>query len=544
MKQTSIKIKYSIIFSVIALFIVLLAVMNSRLINKIESELISFSDNFNPAISAVLNADRDLYQARVAELKALSSAPGSEQANNYQKDYEDNAQQAYDRMLSYKNDMKAFPQIISQLTEFDTAFNNWKDASEKVFDKLASGDLNGAKLISNTESATTFSALRDFYDIAGESADKVSKSQSETALAEVHQQEFILLIISILVIVSSIGIGYYGPKMMSDSLEELKQNIIELDSGDGDLSKRIKSTRRDEIGDVSRALDSFIDKLSGLISAIKTQSSHLKSEVGGLTVGAQTIKSTSLQQSQSVEHISSALSEMEATISEVSENAAMTSNEVEQVSKLTEKGTVITTKAVDEITKLSKSVSDAAEVILKLSENSSNIASVLNVIRGIAEQTNLLALNAAIEAARAGEQGRGFAVVADEVRTLASRTQQSTEDIQAMIKTLQEGVQGAVDSINQGSEVTESAVSLSHQTLDALQQIAKASKIVSDVANKTADATERQRDVSEQVTEYLVTLSHDTQENINVADNNEKAARGTSQLAASLSESVSSFKLQ
>ena len=113
-----------------------------------------------------------------------------------------------------------------------------------------------------------------------------------------------------------------------------------------------------------------------------------------------------------------------------------------------------------------------------------------------------------------------------------------------MIKTLQEGVQGAVDSINQGSKVTESAVSLSHQTLDALQQIAKASKIVSDVANKTADATGRQRDVSEQVTEYLVKLSNDTQENINVADNNEKAARGTSQLAASLSKSVSSFKLQ
>lgn len=543
MNFNSIRVRYTAAFCSIAAFFIILVFMNNSLISKTENGMNLFGLTFNPAISAVINADRDLYQARVAELQILASSNNREAANRFLEDYQENAQQAFDRMQKYKQLLSIYPDITSKLRGFETGFNNWKSLSTNVFTLAQNGQLAEAKALSDGDSKKAFSDLRDFYDIAGEAADNKSKKLSEDIQNEVSASQTVLTTISIVVILFTLIVGVTAPKAMADALNNLSTKLKGLNSGDGDLTRRINSSRKDEIGQVADDFDELINGLAELIKSIVDQSGELILGVDGLDNGAQNIQRTSEQQTESVQLIATAVNEMSYAIKEVAENAQLTANEVQEVNQLTQAGSRITSNAVEEINSLSVTVENAANVILKLSENSANIASVLDVIRGIAEQTNLLALNAAIEAARAGEQGRGFAVVADEVRSLASKTQDSTENIQKMIESLQNGVKEAVDSINKGNEATKSTVELSQQTLDALDKIASASSRVSDAASQTATATEEQSQVAQDVSKNLTVLSDHTNSNFQVAEQNGEQATNTMGLATALSDSVTRFKL-
>ncbi|GAA5130943.1 methyl-accepting chemotaxis protein [Thalassotalea piscium] len=349
--------------------------------------------------------------------------------------------------------------------------------------------------------------------------------------------------IGIIVILLTVSLGIFAPKAMADALDNLTKQLNALNTSDGDLTKRINSTRKDEIGDVANSFDNFIDGLAELIQSIIIQTNAVIEGVNKLNDGAHQIEGTSLKQTDSVDAIVTAINEMSYAIKEVAQNANLTAEEVNKVNLLTADGTQITGEAVKEIQGLSDTVKNATDVILKLSENSSDIASVLDVIRSIAEQTNLLALNAAIEAARAGEQGRGFAVVADEVRTLAARTQQSTQDIQVMIETLQKGVKEAVTAINLGNEATKTSVDLSERTLDAFAKISTASQNVIEASSQTATATEEQSQVAEDVSKNITELSDQTSSNYQVAKNNGSDASTILGLAQELNSSVSRFKL-
>lgn len=539
----SISVRYSAMFSSVAIIFVISVVMNFTLISDTQESLIRFGSHFNPAISAVINADRDLYQAKVAELKMLESKANSEQAQAHYKDYSENAQQAFDRMQKYKTLMADYPDLLQKLTGFETAFEQWKQASNKVFILVNNQQREEAILQSEGAAQLSFDRLRTFFDIAGESADEKSLSVTDETVSYVEKGQNILLGVSLFVVFVILFTGIAGPRAMSNALLDLSLKLKALSSGDGDLSKRIKSTRKDEIGQVANNFDEFVDGLSILIKSIIDQSSQVIDGVDHLDNGVREINKISGHQLSSVDMVVTAMQEMSYAISEMAKNAQLTSQELAEVKQLTDEGSKITINAVTEIKGLSETVGQAAQVIEKLSVNSSDISSVVDVIRGIAEQTNLLALNAAIEAARAGEQGRGFAVVADEVRSLASKTQQSTQSIQKMIEALQKGVKEAVNSISQGNTATQTSVEFSQLTLNALDKIAAAATRVSDVAAQTATATEQQRIVAAEISQNLTEMSQQTKSNHDVSQENGNLAESTKTLAIALNKSVTRFKL-
>ena len=538
-----IRVRYTLIFSSLAVFFIVLVVMNYSLVSKTEQSLVRFGSNFNPAISSVINADRDLYQAKVAELEMLASEPNSQQAKDNYKDYQENAKQAFDRMQKYKQLMSEYPDVLAKLTQFETSFKDWSAQSNQVFTLVNNGQINEAIIQSRGIAHQSFEKLRDFYNIAGEQADKKSLLVSKETIAAVDQRQTILAVISAIVVILTLLTGFAAPKAMADALEDLSSKLKGLNSGDGNLTQRIKSKRKDEIGVVANDFDEFIDSLVVLIKSIVEQSSQVIKGVDHLDDGAKNISHTSEQQLQSVEMIVTAVNEMSYAISEVAKNAQLTSTDTQEVNRLATEGSEITNNAVQEIKGLSDTVAEAATVISKLADNSKDIASVLDVIRGIAEQTNLLALNAAIEAARAGEQGRGFAVVADEVRNLASKTQQSTENIHLMIEALHQGVEQAVTSINKGNAATQVSVELSEQTLQALDKIQAASNRVADVAAQTATATEEQSQVADDLSKNLTVMSDQTKANFDVSHENSQLAESTMKLATTLSDSVTRFRL-
>ena len=544
MNTHTIRVRYTALFCTLGICLTILVLMNNSLVSTTEASLVRFGSNFNPAISSVINADRDLYQAKVAELKVFDQGISSAQIDAHFADYQENAKQAFDRFVAYKQLMSDYPDVINKLKGFDQSYNLWLSESTQVFTLIRNNQLSEAKKHSNGVSDSTFNELREFYNLAGELADKKSTSVSEETISTVDNRIVILSIISGIIVILTFAVGIAAPKAMADALHNLSDKLRAINSGDGDLTRRIHSKRKDEIGQVANDLDAFIDTLAVLIKSIVDQSSQVITGVGELDSGAKEIKETSEQQLLSVEMIATAVNEMSYAIAEVAKNAQLTSTEIMEVNNLANEGTGITNEAVNEIQGLSVTVEEATAVILKLSENSQNIASVLDVIRGIAEQTNLLALNAAIEAARAGEQGRGFAVVADEVRTLASRTQQSTEDIQVMIEALKIGVDNAVTAIGKGNSATKTSVELSQKTLEALEKISEASNRVSDVAAQTATATEEQSQVSDDVSKNLTVMSDQTKVNHDVADKNSHSSETTMQLATALSDSVTRFKLE
>ncbi|KZN47043.1 methyl-accepting chemotaxis protein [Pseudoalteromonas luteoviolacea] len=543
MNLKSLQVKYSMLFIAISVFFIVVVSINLFLISKTERSLDEVGNKFNPAISAVINADRDLYQALSAEQHVLYITELQAGYQTLYAAYQENAQQALDRMNKYRAFMADYPSALAPLRGFDSQYRIWLSDSQKVFDLIRQGERDAAIVQSEGAATQSFNALRDYFNVAGEAADKISSRVSSESISEVNSTLTVILIFSAIVIAMIIAIGLIAPKKMANALNDLVYQLRDMSKGDGDLTKRINSTREDELGDVAREFDNFVAGLSELIRTIVDETVAVTNGVEALERGSKSIHDTCSNQLQAIEVIVTAVNEMSYAIKEVAENASSTAQDLSDVNQLTDEGTKVTNKTVAEINQLSDIIATASQTISKVSEDSTNITSVLDVIRGIAEQTNLLALNAAIEAARAGEQGRGFAVVADEVRTLASKTQQSTENIHEMIANLQQGVDQAVTSIEKGNDSTQSTVECSAQTLESLGEIATASQRVSDMALQTATATEEQSKVTDDISSNLTRMSEGTRENFDTAVENESVADQAMASASKLRQAVGGFKL-
>lgn len=539
----SIRVKFSLMFAIMATALIVMAVTDAMQNRTTLKQMQEFSQRFNPAISAILNADRDLYQAQLSEEVLLRPELSNENRKSEIDNWQENVDQARDRMGEFKNYLQDHLEVIKSTSGFEAQFSLWYQASSEVINAVKNNDLEQARQLHENKSKKEFKALRSIYNAAGEAADNRVKELDLQASEQATTQTQVSVTIATLVAFVALVIAYFGPKIIVNAIRDITDRIKDIVDGDGNLTQRIPITRQDEIGELANAFNLFVAQLQQMVIAIISQTKDVSQTVENLATKSTTTIGISYEQEQFVDTIVTAVNEMSAAVREVASNALHTATEITKVNDQTIEGKNILTQSVNHIQQLSESVKQAVAVIEKLSVNSANIASVLDVIRSIAEQTNLLALNAAIEAARAGEQGRGFAVVADEVRTLASRTETSTQDIQRMIEELQRGVNDAVKSIESGASLTNSTVTLASQTQDALDEILNSTSKVSEMSTQTATATEEQTHVTEEINRNLTELSDKTRYCNTVIQETQQIVVNTQTICSNLQKEVSRFKV-
>lgn len=312
---------------------------------------------------------------------------------------------------------------------------------------------------------------------------------------------------------------------------------------DGDFTNKLDDSSNDEFGELAGSVNNLIDSLKGLISGITSRAAQLAAASEQTsTVTSQTTESIQDQKSQ-VGQVAAATTEMHSTSQMVTQSAEDTLSQISHADAEAEKVKAISLENKRTIEVLAHDVDEAAQVINKLHQDSASIGGILDVIRGVADQTNLLALNAAIEAARAGEQGRGFAVVADEVRTLASRTQESTQEINAMIEVLQAGAEKAVTVMTQGKEQTTVCVEQTEKATQALDLITEAVHKAHDVSSQIEQSAREQNVVSQEISEKLETIVGIAEETAVGAQQTSDSSGEVAKLAEELQASIQQFKV-
>ena len=435
---------------------------------------------------------------------------------------------------------KELEDVLSQLGTIEQEHVNYHRHVNEAFDLIERGRLAEAEKL----------ALKAEHE--GQRLDEelnsllvVVEKFTEAAVLTVEEEEHTALVgmfaIAGASIVIGLGLGIWISGGIRRSLSETNRVIQDI-AEHKNLSLRVPEGK-DELGEMGANFNGMMASMEGVIHQVASASTQLASAAEELSaVTTQSRTAVECQKSET-DQVATAMNEMTASMHEVAQNAAEAAKAVSDADREAARSHEIVAGSIDSIRSLAGEIDNASNVIERLAGDSESIGSVLDVIKGIAEQTNLLALNAAIEAARAGEQGRGFAVVADEVRTLAQRTQESTNEIQQTIEKLQARAKEAVSVMSHGSERAASSLEQVAQGNDSLDNIIAAVATITDMTTQIASASEEQSMVSEEINRSIVSISDVSAEVATGAGQTEIASHDIAKLASDLRETVEQFKV-
>ena len=432
--------------------------------------------------------------------------------------------------------------LYSSLKEYvDVLENNIKGSNSLAANKkrlIDSITLTQSEL-AQSEQATKM-ALNQIDELVNQASDVAFKLQ-QGVRSDVDSANLWTWVGMVIATLLAIVIAIITVSRITKPLAEVNR-ILDIVAS-GDMTQRLDDSAKDEFGELSKSCNTLIDSLRSLIKGIISRSTQLAAaseQTSAITSeSSQAIRN---QQAQ-VEQAATATTEMSSTSQTVSNSAQQALSEIKNADKEAERVKGISNNNKATIEQLAREVDDASQVINKLHQDSASIGSILDVIRGIADQTNLLALNAAIEAARAGEYGRGFAVVADEVRSLASKTQESTQEIQSMIESLQTGAEAAVTAMSKGKQRAVSCVEQTDLASSALDSITFAVSQAHDVSEEISTAALEQQQVAQEISERLESIVAIAEQTAEGANQTNISSSEVAKLAEELRLSVDEFKV-
>lgn len=416
--------------------------------------------------------------------------------------------------------------------------------SQKVGIKTIAGNLLANKEFSLNESnwlgenyfvASDYIPELDWYFIAEIPQSEVYDALNTASRNSLLTTFFVALVFILLSVVVAKGI--------SAPILQISRLLNEVAQGQGDLTQRLPEGSKDELGALAKSFNAFIGQLQLIIQQIVGNCQQLLVSVEEVNGLSQRTSADLLKQNDKTVQVATAITQMGATIEDIARNASDAADAAEQAAVKVNEGNSVVGNTISYIEKLSTEMQTSGDAINELATHTVEIGSILSVIKGISEQTNLLALNAAIEAARAGEQGRGFAVVADEVRSLSLRTQTSTQEIQSMIQKLQEGSNSAVNTIESGKKQTELSVEASTRAGDALVAIDSSVKLIKDMSFQMATATEEQSVVVNDISANVSEINNVTKSSTQAAEQTLTACIQLRHLTEELEQLVNKFKV-
>ncbi|GGE91788.1 methyl-accepting chemotaxis protein [Pseudoalteromonas gelatinilytica] len=464
---------------------------------------------------------------------------------NIQKEFEALAKQA-DEYFVVLTDLAESEEDKEDAKVLIASFNNWVTGAnneDALFDSYrdqlsaeALADQLTEELEVDVDNADAY-----FEEIA-EEADAFSDNADEKAAEVLNQAFFGILSLTAIAIVIGALVLFISYKTVLAPIDTLLNSMESIAEGEGDLTQRVDASSKDELGQLARAFNQFVYKVQMLVKEISAATDEIVNSTDRQRDISIRSKEAIVQQGTETDSVATAMNEITVTAQEVARSAANAAQSTDEASNETKAAQNVVQLSIQSVQQLANEVDKSSEVIGSLATDVVEISKVLDVIGGIAEQTNLLALNAAIEAARAGEQGRGFAVVADEVRSLAARTQASTAEINNMIERLQKGSRGAVDAMKQSKEFGDSSVANSEEAGQSLDVVFSSMDTINDMNTQIATAAEQQTATMEDINRNINSIVQISQQTMDASEESMQVSQGLANLGEQLKQLVNQFK--